>query len=68
MKKIIVIIAAVSLVILSGCQEKGPNEKAGEKVDAAIDNMKQGDSPFKEKGAMEKMGESIDESIKKEEK
>ncbi len=68
MKIYLVSLAAVSLIGLIGCQEKGAAEKTGERLDEVIDNVKHGDAPFKEKGTMEKVGESIDDSIKKVEK
>ena len=57
-------LAICSLIFLSACESKGSGEKAGERVDEIIDNVKKGDAPLKEKGPMEKMGESIDDSLK----
>lgn len=68
MKRYLICIAALTSMTLLGCQEKGPVEKAGERVDEVIDNVKHGDAPLKEKGPIEKMGESIDDSLKKEDK
>jgi hypothetical protein len=65
MKRYLIAIAAATLIGLIGCQEKGPVEKAGERLDEVIDNVKHGDAPLKEKGAMEKLGESIDDSVSK---
>ena len=56
------------LIVVTGCDEKGPAEKAGERADEIIDNVKHGDAPLKEKGAMEKAGESINDTLKKKEK
>ena len=64
MKKYVICMAVVSLIGVLGCQEKGAGEKAGERIDEVIDNVKHGDAPLKEKGALEKMGESIDDSMK----
>lgn len=58
----LVVIALIGFVGLIGCQEKGPAEKAGERVDEVVDNVAEGDPPLKEKGPMEEMGESIDEA------
>ncbi len=44
------------------CREKGPAEKAGEKVDSAVDKVKDTIDP---KGPGEKAGEKIDEALKK---
>ena len=60
--------ALLVVVGLVGCNQSGPVEKAGERVDEIVDNVKHGDSPLKEKGPMEKLGESVDNSVKKLEK
>ena len=65
MKKQLFCLLTAGLIGLIGCQERGPAEKAGERVDEVIDNVKHGDNPLKQKGPIEKMGESIDDSIKK---
>lgn len=44
----------------SGCREKGPAQKAGEKVDAAVEKMQDALDP---KGPAEKAGEKIDEAL-----
>lgn len=62
------ILIALIVVGLIGCQEKGPAEKAGERIDEIVDNVKHGDAPLKEKGTMEKLGESIDDSVKQTER
>lgn len=64
MKRFLVYTLAVTLIGLLGCQEKGSAEKAGERVDEIIDNVKDGENPLKQKGTMEKVGESIDDTIK----
>lgn len=63
MKNILIFVFSVLLLGSIGCQNKGPVEKAGERVDEMIDNAKEGENILKEKGPMEKMGESIDESV-----
>lgn len=68
MKKYHVYLFAILLMGLIGCQQKGAGERAGERVDEVIDNVKEGDSPFKQKGTMEKLGESVDEAIQPEKK
>jgi|LakMenEpi03Aug12_release.lakeMendotaPanAssembly.Ray.scaffolds.fasta_scaffold2328597_1 hypothetical protein len=56
------LLVLVVMVGFVGCEPKGRAEKAGERVDEVIDNVKEGENPLKKKGAMEKMGESIDEA------
>lgn len=68
MKEIILVLIAVTLIGLIGCEETGPAAKAGERVDEVIDNIKHGDAPLKEKGTLEKMGDSIDDVVKKSDK
>ena len=67
-----ILLKALTLLAFSlpfvGCQQKGPAEKAGERLDDAIDNVKHGDSPLKEKGTMEKFGETLDDASKKDDK
>jgi len=65
MKKYLVCLALFAFIGVLGCKEKGAVEKAGERVDEVIDNVKHGDAPLKEKGTLEKMGESIDDSVKR---
>mgnify|MGYP000131317647 CR=1 FL=1 len=48
----------------SACtRNEGGVEKAGKKIDEAVDNVKDGDSPFHKKGAAEKAGEAIDNAV-----
>lgn len=68
MKKYQAYLATIILSGLIGCQQQGPVEKAGERLDEAIDNVQHGDSPFKKKGPMEKLGESVDDAVKQDEK
>lgn len=46
--------------VTSGCREKGPAEKAGEKVDRAMDKV---DDAIDPKGPAEKAGRSIDRAV-----
>lgn len=48
-----------ALSLLAGCEQKGPAEKAGEKVDKAIDQAGK---------AMQKAGDKIQETTKEAEK
>jgi len=47
---------------LSSCKEKGPAEKAGEKLDEAGENIKDAVNP---KGPVEKAGEKVDDALGK---
>lgn len=58
------ILLLICFLPLSACSEhKGGGERAGERVDEIIDNVKDGEAPLKKKGAFEKVGESIDETV-----
>lgn len=52
------------MMIFTGCQEKGPLEKSGERADEIVDNIKDGDPILHKKGALEKAGEAVDETVK----
>lgn len=67
MKRIIVRMLTLSPVLagvlmFSGCEEKGPAEKAGEKLDKAADNAADALNP---KGPAEKLGEKVDKATGK---
>lgn len=55
-------ITLASLLAVSACEQQGPAEKAGEKVDNAVENL-QDKYDKQTKGPMERTGEAIDESI-----
>jgi len=63
MKKFILVALAACSISLAGCERAGPVERAGERADEIVDNVRDGDPPLKKKGAMEKVGESIDEAV-----
>ena len=65
MNKQLIGAAIIILTVVVGCQQKGPAEKAGERIDEAVDNVQHGDFPLKHKGPMEKAGESVDDAVKK---
>jgi hypothetical protein len=46
----------------TGCESKGPAEKAGESIDKGIENVKDAVNP---KGPAEKAGENIDKALGK---
>ena len=50
------------LAFVSSCRQKGPAEKAGEKMDDAIEDVKDAVNP---KGPVEKAGEKVDEALGK---
>lgn len=51
----ILVTLGFALSLLAGCEQKGPAEKAGEKVDKAVDQAGK---------AMEKAGDKIEEKAK----
>jgi hypothetical protein len=53
-------LAASGAVLTSGCREKGPGERAGEKVDRALDKV---EDTFDPKGPAEKAGRKLDRAI-----
>jgi hypothetical protein len=63
MKKFILVVLAACAINLVGCEKAGPVERAGERADEIVDNVREGDPPLKNKGPMEKVGESIDEAV-----
>jgi len=54
-RNMIVLALFVGAVLLTGC-EKGPAQKAGEKIDRAVDQLSG-------KGPVEKAGERIDKAV-----
>ena len=50
-------------IFLVACQQKSSAEKAGERVDDIVDNVKHGETPLKNKGPVEKLAESIEDSV-----
>lgn len=54
------VLAIAAALALTGCPEKGPAEKAGDKVDKAMDKVSDTLDP---KGPAEKAGRSIDRAI-----
>ncbi|MFA5699697.1 MAG: hypothetical protein WC913_00270 [Desulfuromonas sp.] len=60
MKKIAILFLILGLALtLAACEKKGPMEKAGEKVDQAVEKTKDAINP---KGPAEKAGEKIDDA------
>jgi len=63
-KTLFALILTLTITTFGGCATPGPAEKTGEKIDDAVDNVKEGQSPFRKKGAAEKVGEAIDDATK----
>jgi hypothetical protein len=53
-------LATGGATLLGGCREKGPAEKAGEKVDNAMEKLEDKLDP---KGPAEKAGRKIDKAV-----
>ena len=62
MKKLLLLsVCSLSIIAaFSSCKKKGPAEKAGEKVDDAIENVEDVVNP---KGPVEKTGVKIDDAL-----
>jgi hypothetical protein len=58
-----ILLVMLAVMMVSGCERKGPMERTGERLDEIGENSKEGDSLLKKRGAMEKAGEAIDDSI-----
>ena len=56
----IVLVLTVGITLLAGCEQKGPMEKAGQKVDKAVEGM---GKDMKKAG--EKIGEGLEDAGKK---
>ena len=50
----------MSVIAFVSCKKKGPAEKAGEKLDEAIEDVQDAVNP---KGPVEKAGEKIDDAL-----
>ncbi len=55
----ILIVTTCGLIML-GCSEEGPAEKAGKKIDSSYEKVK---SKVQNKGDFEKAGEKVDEAL-----
>jgi hypothetical protein len=61
MKKLLILtVCSMSVIAFVSCKKKGPVEKAGEKMDDAIESMQDAVNP---KGPIEKAGEKVDEAL-----
>jgi hypothetical protein len=50
------VIGILTAFALAGCEDKGPVQKAGERIDRAVDDLKG-------KGPAEKAGERVDKAV-----
>ena len=55
-----IVLATGGATLLGGCREKGPAEKAGEKMDNAMEKLEDKLDP---KGPLEKAGRKIDKTV-----
>ena len=61
---LILLAAALSAPMLSACGKQGDAEKAGEKVDEAIDDTKDAaEDAFDKDGPVEDAGEKVDDAL-----
>jgi len=58
LKQVLLVLAAVVMLVVAGCEEKGPMQTAGEKVDDAAEAT--GDAV---KDAAQKTGDSVDDAV-----
>lgn len=57
-------ICCALMIGASGCTRKsGPFERAGERADEMVDNVRDGENPLKHKGPAEKAGEAVDDAL-----
>lgn len=59
-KSLIALLAVVPFLAFVSCEKKGPAEETGEKLDNAIEDVKDSLDP---KGPAEKAGEKVDEAL-----
>lgn len=50
---------------LAGCEQEGPAEKAGERVDEAVEQTQDAIDDAGQQGTMERMGEELDQGVEK---
>lgn len=63
MRRELLILVTIFGFAFLGCERQGPVERAGERVDEVVDNVKEGQNPLREKGPMEEAGEAVDEAV-----
>jgi hypothetical protein len=51
------LVCALTLAVSSGCEKRGPGERAGEKIDHTVDTIKN--------GGHEPVGDSIEDNVNK---
>ncbi len=60
LKHLFLILVALAMLVLTGCEKKGPMQTAGEKVDEAAEKTSEA-----VKDAVEKTGEAVDDAVNK---
>ena len=60
-----IIIACLLVASVSACRvnNSGTMERAGERGDEIVDNIKDGKNPLHKKGTLEKLGDDVDETL-----
>ena len=61
--KPLIILSVLACLALAGCSEKGPAEQAGEKVDEAVEQVKDAVDDAGQQGPAEEAGEQIDKAV-----
>jgi len=61
--KPLIILSALAFFALAGCSEKGPAEQAGEKVDQAVEQVKDAVEDAGQQGPAEEAGEQVDKAV-----
>lgn len=49
--------------VLAGCEQEGPAEKAGERIDEAVEQTRDAIDDAGQQGTMERMGEKLDQGM-----
>ena len=63
-KAIFYLVSLAVITLLSGCEQEGPVERGGKKIDSTIQDTKKAVKGVgKKKGPMERAGEKIDNTI-----
>ena len=61
-KQLLAMVFISSTLMITGCENQGPAEKAGERLDEAVDEMKD-ELEGTRKGPLERAGENIDDAM-----
>ncbi|MGE0684585.1 MAG: hypothetical protein AB7P69_27220, partial [Candidatus Binatia bacterium] len=55
-----VVVLGLGVLLLGGCEQEGPAERAGKQVDEAVENL---NKTVKPDGPVERAGEKVDEAV-----